>query len=80
MAVAEPRSELEVRNAIREERQRLAASLDELRGGLGRTADIRARVGSALPLVAAAAFGAGFVSGGGIGASVRYVLRRRRDR
>ncbi len=79
MAVTEPRSEEEVRAAIREERQQLAESVEELRGELGEATNIRARLGANLLLVAGAALVAGFVLGGGVGATVRYVLRRSRE-
>ncbi len=80
MAVTEPRSEDEVRAAIREEREQLAASVEELRSELGEATDIGAKLGRNLLLVAGVALAAGFVLGGGIGATVRYVLRRRRER
>ncbi len=79
MAVTEPRSEEEVRAAIREERQQLAESVEELRGELGEATNIRARLGANLLLVAGAALVAGFLLGGGVGATVRYVLRRSRE-
>jgi hypothetical protein len=80
MAVTEPRSEDEVRAAIRAEREQLAESVEELRSELGQATDIGAKLGRNLLLVAGAALAAGFVLGGGIGATVRYFLRRSRDR
>jgi hypothetical protein len=80
MAAAEPRSETEVRAAIRAERQQLAESVEELRSELGEATDLGAKVGRHLLTVAGVSLAAGFVLGGGIGASVRYVLRRSRDR
>ena len=79
MAVTEPTGEQEIRGAIREERQQLASSLDELRSELREAADLGARLNGVLPLAAAAAAGAGFVVGGGIGATVRLLLRRSRE-
>ena len=72
--------EMEVREQIRKERTALADSLDELRGELGEATDVAARLGGVLPLAAAGAAGAGFVLGGGIGATVRYFMRRSRER
>jgi hypothetical protein len=80
MAVTEPRSEEEVRAAIREEREQLAESFEELRSELGEATNIGAKLGANLLLVASAALAAGFVLGGGIGATVRYLLRRSRER
>jgi len=77
MAVIE---ESEVREQIRKERTALADSLDELRGELGEATDVGARLGGVLPLAIAGATGAGFVLGGGIGATVRYFMRRSRER
>ena len=65
--------EREIRRELREERDRLAEAVDELRTGIGTAA--RAK----LPLAAAAAFGLGFVKAGGVGATARLVLRRRRE-
>lgn len=79
MAVTEPRSEQEVRAAIREERQRLASSLDELRSELSEATNLEAKLGAILPVVLAGALGTGFVLGGGIGATVRLFLRRSRE-
>jgi hypothetical protein len=85
MAVAtEPESELEVRARIREERLHLAESVDELRSELSEATDVRGqlagRLQPILPLALAGATGAGFFLGGGIGATVRYFMRRSRSR
>lgn len=72
--------EIEVREQIRKERTALTSSLDELRGELGEATDVAGKLGGVLPLVAAGAAGAGFVLGGGIGATVRYFMRRSRER
>ena len=72
--------EMEVREQIRKERTALADSLDELRGELGEATDVAAKLGGVLPMAAAGAAGAGFVLGGGIGATVRYFMRRSRER
>lgn len=75
MAVADPRGEAEVRAAIHEERRQLTESVEELRSGIGEATDVGAKL---VRKVAGVALVAGFVLGGGIGATVRYVLRRSR--
>ncbi|HZD86616.1 MAG TPA: hypothetical protein VE088_01260 [Gaiellaceae bacterium] len=72
--------ETEVREELRKERRQLAESLDELRGELDEATDVAAKLGGVLPVAVAGAFGAGFFFGGGIGATVRYFLRRSRER
>lgn len=79
MAATEPHAEGEIRAAIRQERQRLVESVEELRSDLGEATDLGARLGRNLILVAGVALAAGFVLGGGIGAAVRYFLRRSRE-
>jgi hypothetical protein len=83
MGIAEPPEELEVRAALREERQRLVESLDELRGEIDEVTDVRAqleeRIVPVLPVALLAAFAVGFVLAGGIGATVRLVLRVSRE-
>jgi hypothetical protein len=72
------RTELEVeglRSQLAHERAELAADLAALRDGASPTGAVR----SQLPLAAVAAFAAGFVLAGGIGAAVRLVLRRGRE-
>jgi hypothetical protein len=72
--------ELEIREAIRRERQLLASSLQELRDELGEATDLAGRLGRRLPLAAAGALAAGFVLAGGLGAGARYALGRLRRR
>ena len=80
MAVTEPRGETEIRGAIRLEREQLAESVETLRSELGEATNIGEKLGRNLPLILGAALAAGFVLGGGIGATVRYFLRRSRER
>jgi hypothetical protein len=77
MAVGAPVAETEeqVRAQIAAERGQLVAAVDEMRA----VADPRAVVKAKLPMLAAVAFAAGFVLGGGIGATMRLVFRRRRE-
>lgn len=84
MAVTEQTAdELATRRAIREERMRLAESLHELRDEFGGAAAVRAhleeRLQRILPLAVVGALGVGFVLGGGIGATARFLLRRSRE-
>lgn len=76
----ETRSPAEVRHEIAVERQGLADAVESLRGQLGGTFDVRRQVGSRISVLAPAAFAAGFVVSGGIGATMRYFARRGRDR
>ena len=74
------RTEAQVRRDIEAERQQLATALGDLRGSIGRAADIGGKLKSKLPLAAGAAASVGFVLAGGIGATGRYFARRGRDR
>ena len=72
---ADTRTAEEVRREIESERERLAQAVDQLREGM----DVTGAVRSKLPVVAAAALGAGFVLSGGIGATMRLLMRRSRE-
>jgi hypothetical protein len=65
----------EVRREIAVERRQLADAVDALREDLDVGDKLRAR----LPVVAVGALGAGFVLAGGIGATMRFIARRRRE-
>jgi Protein of unknown function (DUF3618) len=65
----------QVRRDIEAERDRLADAVDDLRAGM----DVNAQLRGKLPLAAAAAVGAGFVISGGIGATMRLLMRRSRE-
>jgi hypothetical protein len=69
-----------VRREIEAERRELAAAVEHLRDGLGEVADVSAKLRSRLPVVAAGALGAGFFLAGGIGATMRYLARKGRER
>jgi heme oxygenase len=74
---ARPRSEVEdLRRQLAREREELAADLAALGNGASPAEALRSR----LPLAAAAAFAAGFVVAGGIGATVKLMFRRGRER
>ena len=68
-------AETRIREEIAAERAELARTLDELRAEV----DVTRKLGRKLPVVAAGALGAGFLLGGGIGATVRLVMRRGRE-
>jgi hypothetical protein len=65
----------ELRRELEVEREELARAVESLRESADLTAAIRAR----LPLVLVAAFAAGFVLSGGIGATMRLLFRRGRE-
>jgi hypothetical protein len=73
------RSTEQVRLDIENERERLATAVDDLRAGIDDATNISAKLEGKLPLAAAAALGAGFVLAGGIGATMRLLMRRGRE-
>ncbi len=80
MAPRNGRSTDEVRRAIGTEREQLARSVDDLRASISAVADVGGKLRARLPLVAAGALGAGFFLAGGIGATMRLIMRRSRER
>jgi hypothetical protein len=79
MAATNSRTTQDVRREIAAERDQLAASVDDLRKGLGEAADVGAKLRGNLPVVAAGALSAGFVIAGGVGATMRLLFRRGRE-
>jgi hypothetical protein len=75
MAATDTRTTEQVRREIEVERERLADAVDSLREGIDVSGMLRAK----LPVVAAGALGAGFVLAGGIGATMRLLMRRSRE-
>jgi hypothetical protein len=75
MATTNSRTAEQVRHDIELERERLADAVDDLRAGM----DLNAKLKSKLPVAAAAALGIGFVVSGGIGATMRLLMRRGRE-
>ncbi|MDQ3067047.1 MAG: hypothetical protein M3R12_07840 [Actinomycetota bacterium] len=69
-----------VRREIESERRELAEAVEHLRDGLGSAADVTGKLREKLPVVAAGALGAGFFLAGGIGATMRFLARKGRDR
>jgi hypothetical protein len=75
MATTNSRTAEQVRRDIEFERERLADAVDDLRAGM----DLNAKLKSKLPVAAVAALGIGFVVSGGIGATMRLLVRRGRE-
>jgi hypothetical protein len=75
MAGTNGRTPEQVRRDIEAERERLADAVDDLRSEM----DVNAKLRGKLPIAAVAALGAGFVVSGGIGATMRLVMRRGRE-
>ena len=77
--MAAARSTEDVRHEIRQEREELAKAVDALRDDLGEATDVAGKLRAKLPVVAAGALGLGFVAAGGIGATMRLIMRRGRE-
>ena len=75
MAATNGRTPEQVRLDIEAERNRLADAVDDLRAEV----DVNAKLQGKLPVAAIAALGAGFVLSGGIGATMRLLMRRSRE-
>jgi len=73
------RTAAQVRQDIEAERDQLADAVEDLRGGLAEATDIKGKMRSNLPAVAAGALGAGFFLAGGVGATMRLLARRGRE-
>ncbi len=69
-----------IRREIEAEREQLAHAVEELREGLGDATDVAGKLRARLPAVALGALGAGFFLAGGIGASMRLLARKGRER
>jgi hypothetical protein len=78
MATDEP-STTELRGRIERERNALASSVDSLRDEIKEATNVSAKLRAKLPAAAGGALAAGFLIGGGIGATVRLVFRRGRE-
>jgi hypothetical protein len=70
----------EISRDIAVERAGLADAMDRLRDELASATDVEARLRPRLPVLLPGAFLAGFVLAGGVGASMRYLARRGRER
>lgn len=74
MAARNGRTQADIRREIEVERDQLAHAVGDLRTEMGFP-----KLREKLPAVAAGALGAGFVLGGGIGATMRLLARRGRE-
>jgi hypothetical protein len=79
MAVPSERTPEEIRRELESEREQLAQSVDTLRGQVNELTDVSSKLQRNLPAFAAGALGVGFVLAGGIGATMRLVVRRGRE-
>jgi Protein of unknown function (DUF3618) len=79
MAVPRERTPEEIRRELESEREQLAQAVDTLRGQVNEMTDVSSKLQKNLPAFAAGALGIGFVLAGGIGATMRLVVRRGRE-
>ncbi|MFL5953476.1 MAG: DUF3618 domain-containing protein [Gaiellaceae bacterium] len=77
--MAAVRTPEQIRAELDTEREELAGAVEYLREELGEATDIGGKLKSKLPAVAAGAASVGFVLGGGVGATLRYLARRGRE-
>jgi hypothetical protein len=69
-----------VRREIEAERRELAEAVEQLRVGLNDVTNVSEKLRARLPVVAAGALGAGFFLAGGVGATMRFLARKGRER
>jgi hypothetical protein len=74
------RSATDVKREIAAEREQLAEAVESLRRGVAEATDVGGKLRSNLPVAAAGAAAAGFFLAGGIGATMRLLFRRGRER
>ena len=79
MAPRNDRAPEDVRRDIEREREELAEAVDSLREQIGEATNVTDKLKARLPAVAAGALGAGFLLAGGIGATMRLLMRRSRE-
>jgi predicted ATPase with chaperone activity len=77
--MARPRTADEIRRDLEAEREQLSTSVEDLRAAIADATDVKGKLAAKLPVVAAAAVGAGFFLGGGIGATMRLLARKSRE-
>lgn len=69
-----------VRREIEVEQKQLETAVEQLKEGLGDVTDVAGKLRGKLPVVAAGALGAGFFLAGGVGATMRFLARKGRER
>ncbi len=77
--MAAEKTKTRIREELSAERQALADAVGDLRQELRSAADVPGKLRSKLPVVAAGAFGLGFLKAGGVGAAARLLMRRSRE-
>jgi len=80
MASGKGRTRATVRHEIEVERKELETAVEQLRHALGDAVDVTGKLRGKLPVVASGALGAGFFLAGGIGATMRFLARKGRER
>ncbi|MBA3476116.1 MAG: hypothetical protein H0T10_05105 [Actinobacteria bacterium] len=80
MASGKGRTRAAVRQEIEVERKELETAVEQLRHALGDAVDVTGKLRGKLPVVASGALGAGFFLAGGIGATMRFLARKGRER
>ena len=71
--------EQRLRRELSAERAQLADAVEELRAELGDATNIGGKLRSNLPVATAGALGVGLIAAGGIGATMRLIMRRGRE-
>ena len=69
-----------VRRQIDVEQKELETALEQLKEELGEVTNVAGKLRGKLPAVTAGAFGAGFFLAGGVGATMRFLARKGRER
>ena len=69
-----------VRREIDVEQKELETAVEQLKEGLGDVTNVTGKLRGKLPAVTAGAFGAGFFLAGGVGATMRFLARKGRER
>jgi hypothetical protein len=77
--MAASKGDAKIREELHAEQKALADAVGDLKRELSAATDISGKLRSKLPVVAAGAFGLGFLKAGGIGAVGRLVMRRSRE-
>lgn len=68
------------RRDLEAERKEFETAAERLKRSVGEATDVKAKLRAKLPAVAAGALGAGFFVAGGIGATMRFLARKGRER
>jgi hypothetical protein len=77
--MAAEKDDARIREELRAERAALADAVGDLRSAIGEATDVSGKLRAKLPIAAAGAFGLGFLKAGGVGATMRLLMRRSRE-